>query len=260
MSTINFPHENGREPPIYKPSTTTPTTAAFIFIHGLADSAAAIENVADQFQQGGKLPYMSWILPNAKRSPITLDTAWFTPNGLPSHAPSRPELIPDEDEEGMLESVAYIESIVDAVVETGLPPDRIIVGGFSQGCATSLLTHLTSRKYSGKLAGCAGLLGWLPLWDGTKRVKAIREEAGLQSSGEQQGNEIQIFLARGGRDEFVPKRAWVYTLQGLKELGIVKEEESLEVKEYPPLTHTINAPVLRDLCQWMEKVLPPIEG
>lgn len=48
MATIEFPSDRGREEPIYKPATQ-PTTdpkhsAAFIFVHGLADSAAAIES------------------------------------------------------------------------------------------------------------------------------------------------------------------------------------------------------------------------
>ena len=193
---------------------------------------------------------MSWILPNAKNNRITMDTACFTPNTLSNHAPSRPELTYDEDEEGMLETVAYLETLIDACVEAGVPPNRIVLGGFSQGCAMSLLTHLTSSKYSGKLAGVAGLLGYLPLCDEKERIKELRA---VQSDI----TRTPLFLARGTRDEFIPKRVWNYTVKTLKELGI--EESAIEVREYEGLTHTINGPVLRDLCGWLEKVVPALE-
>ncbi|WPH02242.1 Phospholipase/carboxylesterase/thioesterase [Acrodontium crateriforme] len=253
---FNLPSTPGREDPIYKPAiepcSDPKHSAAFIFNHGLADSAAAIENVADQFQQGGRLPWMSWILPNAKFNHINMDTAWFIPNGLPALAPSRPELVAEEDETGMLESVAYLESVIDAVVATGIPPRRIVLGGFSQGCAMSLLTHLTSSKYSGKLAGIVGLLGFLPLSDSnSQRIPSLRESAGLPRTVEG----VPMFLARGTKDEFVPKRVWEYSLKAVQDLGV--QEGDLEVREYP-IRHTINGAVLQDVCFWLEKVVPSL--
>lgn len=197
---------------------------------------------------------MSWIFPNAKFNSVTMDKAWFTPNSLPYLTPSRPELVPDEDEEGMLETVAYLESLVDAVVASGIPSDRIVLGGFSQGCAMSLLTHLTSSKYSGKLGGIVALLGYLPLSDQKQRIQEIRAERGLQWDKE---CSVPVFVARGTKDEFIPKRAWLYTVEALKELGV--EENVTEVQIYDGLTHTLNGALLRDLCVWLEKVVPAIE-
>lgn len=182
---------------------------------------------------------------------MTMDTAWFIPNTLPHLAPSRPELQPDEDEEGMLETVAYLESIIDAVVDTGIPPGRIVLGGFSQGCAMSLLTALTSAKYNGKLAGVVGLLGYLPLCDGKERIQELREQAGLERGGES----VRTFMARGTKDEFIPKRAWDYTLKALDELGVTSS--AMEVKFYD-IGHTINGAVLRDVCSWLEKTVPDV--
>lgn len=197
---------------------------------------------------------MSWIFPNAKFNPVTMDKAWFTPNSLPYLTPSRPELVPDEDEEGMLETVAYLESLVAAAVESGIPPNRIVLGGFSQGCAMSLLTHLTSSKYSGRLAGIVGLLGYLPLSDQKQRIQEIRAERGLQWRKERS---VPVFLARGTKDEFIPRRAWLYTVEALKELGV--DESVTEVQMYEGLTHTLNGALLRDLCVWLEKVVPAME-
>lgn len=183
-----------------------------------------------------------------------MDKAWFIPHSLPYLTPSRPELLPDEDEEGMLETVSYLESLIDSVVDTGIPPSRIVLGGFSQGCAMSLLTHLTSTKYSGKLAGIVALLGYLPLSDMKHRVQEIRAERGLQWEA---GHHVPVFLARGTKDEFIPKRAHLYTVEALKGLGV--EESVTEMHIYEGLTHTLNGALLRDLCVWLEKVVPPLE-
>lgn len=213
------------------------------------------KDVADQFQYGGKLPWMSWILPNAKYNRDTMDTAWFIPHPLPSLAPSRPELQPDEDEEGMLETVAYLESLIDACVDSGIPLNRIVLGGFSQGHAMSFLTHFVSAKYSGKLAGVVGLLGFLPLSDGRQRIPELREQNGLSRTAD---DGVKLFVARGTIDPLIPKRVWNYTLQGLTDLGV--PDSALDVHVYEGLAHTINGPLLRDLCAWLEGIVPSLES
>jgi lysophospholipase-2 len=197
---------------------------------------------------------MSWILPNAKFNNVTLDTAWFIPHPLPTLAPSRPELLPEEDEEGMLETVAYFESLIDACVAAGIPPNRIVLGGFSQGCAMSLLWFLTTSKYSDKLAGIVGLLGFLPLSDGRHRIQELRSESGLAAVPPK----VPLFLARGTKDSLITNRVWNYSLQGLKDLGI--EDSEMEIHVYPGLEHTIHGPLLRDMCAWLEKTLPELES
>lgn len=66
----------------------------------------------------------------------------------------------DEDEDGMLTSVELIRQLIGEEVRSGIDPSRIVIGGFSQGGAMSLLTALTSGF---KLAGIVCLSGWLPL-------------------------------------------------------------------------------------------------
>jgi predicted esterase len=44
-------------------------------------------------------------------------------------------------------------------VDNGIPANRIVVGGFSQGCVLSLLTGLTSEYKLGGIIGCSGWLG-----------------------------------------------------------------------------------------------------
>ncbi len=72
-----------------------------------------------------------------------------------------------EDEEGMEASVSSIKNVIQDEIDSGIKPNRILLGGFSQGGAMSLLTSLTSNL---NLAGVVCLSGWLPLRDKFKDV------------------------------------------------------------------------------------------
>lgn len=154
----------------------------------------------------------------------------------------------------MLETIAYLEKLIDSCVEAGISTNRIVLGGFSQGMAMSLLLHFISNKYSGRLGGIVALLGYLPLSDGKKRLTELREERGF---GEKIETQVPIFMARGLRDTLVPKRVWKMSVQGVKAIGV--HEEMMEIHEYEGLTHTLHGPLLTDMCAWLERVVPAKE-
>lgn len=60
----------------------------------------------------------------------------------------------------MLRTVRQLNELITAEVDAGIPADRIIVGGFSQGGAMGLLTGLTTER---RLGGVVVMSGWLPL-------------------------------------------------------------------------------------------------
>ena len=97
----------------------------------------------------------------------------------------------EDDEEGMMKSVEYICRLIDQEVEAGLPVERIVVGGFSQGCAISLLVGLMSR-YGHRLGGVVGLSGYLPLsgnvirsWREGRRNRIHRRQNGFWLMGQE---------------------------------------------------------------------------
>lgn len=60
-----------------------------------------------------------------------------------------------------MQSVAAVESLIEKEVkERGIKEDRIVIGGFSQGCVISILTALRTQR---NVAGVVSLSGWLPL-------------------------------------------------------------------------------------------------
>jgi lysophospholipase-1 len=206
-------------------------------------------DVARQFQSAGKLPYMTWVLPNALENNDLATTAWYLPTSLSPYPPSRPELEDEEDEEGMMATVAYLTTLIDDLVKQGIPSNRIVLGGFSQGHAMSLLTGLVS-KYAGQLGGLVGLSGYLPLPD---RIPALRKEAGLPESV---AEGIEVFLARGTSDRLVPKRHHRLCYEKLYELGV--KEDLVTLKEYEGMVHVMGGPELRDMCTWLERVVPQL--
>lgn len=72
------------------------------------------------------------------------------------------DLSAGEDAEGIQRAASSIQSMIEEEVKGGIPSNRIIVGGFSQGGALSLYTALTA---SHTLAGVVALSCWLPLRD-----------------------------------------------------------------------------------------------
>ena len=178
-----------------------------------------------------------------------MDKAWFTPSPLTPLPSPRPDLEDPEDEEGIRESIRYIESLIQDLHSKGIPLNRIVVGGFSQGCAISLVVNLVS-KYAGELGGVLGVAGHLPFSD---RIAGLRLEASLP---EQVGS-TPIFYARGARDMLVPRRFFDLCIEKLRELGL--PEDLLQAQQYEGMGHSLNGSVLRDACSWLEKVVPALE-
>ena len=80
--------------------------------------------------------------------------------------PNRPE-----DEEGLYRAVNWINKLISIEeTEHNIPPNRIIIGGLSQGGAVSLLTTITTKK---PLAGLFALSTYVPLRRKTPEVTTL---------------------------------------------------------------------------------------
>lgn len=65
-----------------------------------------------------------------------------------------------EDEAGITRSQAYVHSLIAKEIEKGIPSERIVLGGFSQGGAMSLMSGVTAPT---RLGGIFGLSCYLLL-------------------------------------------------------------------------------------------------
>lgn len=191
-----------------------------------------------------------------------MTTAWYTPTGftpIPTGSSSttdkasieNPEADEDsESEEEILKSVEYICGLVEAEAAKGVKMERIVVGGFSQGCAVSLVLGLASRL-KGKVGGVVGLSGYLPKG---KRIWEGREELRKDLDGKKEGEGgMKIFLAHGTKDMLIPMRVF---REARDRVRATVGEERVVVKEYEGMGHVASGAEFRDMCTFLESVVP----
>ncbi|KAL0950678.1 hypothetical protein HGRIS_007461 [Hohenbuehelia grisea] len=131
-------------------------TATVIFAHGLGQSNLSWRQlIREAFAE--RLPHVTWILPQAPQRELTLSPGHRRPSWFDlSRLPPPPD---DFDEQAMSESSSCIENIILGQVHAGIDSRRIVLIGFSQGAALSLVVALTTLY---ELAGAVIMSGWLP--------------------------------------------------------------------------------------------------
>ncbi|XP_063615538.1 acyl-protein thioesterase 1-like [Penaeus indicus] len=134
-------------------NATAKHTATVIFLHGLGDTghgwASAMAAIGS--------PHIKFICPTAPVMPVTLNNgfrmpSWFDLKSLDVDGP--------EDSDGIKKARDGIHQLIEEEVKAGIPHERIMLGGFSQGGALALYSTFT---HSRTLAGVIGLSCWLPL-------------------------------------------------------------------------------------------------
>lgn len=109
------------------------------------------------------------------------------------------------DPDGLLDSVAYIKELIGQEVAAGIPEDRVVVGGFSQGGQIALRTFLDQVP---PLAGCAAMSTWL---------------GSNQTLASEQIKERPVFLAHGSADPLLPSFLAQKSYDELQRLGMFVE-------------------------------------
>jgi predicted esterase len=129
-----------------------------IWMHGLGDSSEGWESDMRYLQKSA--PHIKFILPTAPSVPVSLSGGMRMPAW---HDVKRLDKIMDEDFEGLDRSISAIKNIIDDECKSGeISSDKVIVGGFSQGAAMSLMVGYT---YPSKLGGVAVFSGYMPRYE-----------------------------------------------------------------------------------------------
>ncbi|GAA5841648.1 hypothetical protein JCM9279_000715 [Rhodotorula babjevae] len=222
-------------------------SASAIFIHGLGSNAAQNIPLVSRLRQ--KLFQVSFVLPSADPLPLSafdgaLHSAWFDVADLqPAMDAPLPKL---EDEEGIKKAVDRIHGLIQKEMDKGIEPSRIVLGGFSQGCATALLAAIASKE---KLAGVACLSGWLPLAYKIEKV-GPRKRHPMQV---EHAHNLPIFWGHGAADPTVHYLWAEQSLDHLADMGF----RDIEAHTYDGLEHTVSWAEQQDLEKWFERILPP---
>ncbi len=204
--------------------------ATVIVLHGLGADGTDFLSFADEVDLAAVGP-VRWLLPRAPVRPVTLNNgmamrAWYDILGS--------DLQRREDEPGLRQSFAQVHALIDAEVARGVPSQRIVLAGFSQGCAITLGAGLRCPH---RLAGLAGLSGYMPLSD------SLAAERHAANHG------MPVFLAHGRRDGMVPLARGAAARDALQGLGY-----SVEWHDYP-MEHSVCLEEVQALNAWLLKVL-----
>lgn len=164
-------------------------TAAVIWLHGLGADGFDFVALVPELDLGS-LP-VRFIFPHAPVRPVTVNNgyamrAWYDIKVLSSSGLAGPGM---EDEAGIRESERTVRALIEREIAHGIPANRIVVAGFSQGGAIALQTAL---RYPQRLAGALALSTYLPLRD---RVSSESSAA---------NRELPILMCHGTEDPVVP--------------------------------------------------------
>lgn len=201
-----------------------------IWMHGLGADASDMMGLANELPLA--VP-MRHVFIDAPVRPVTLNNhmrmrAWYDIVGI--------TLNDREDKTGILASESLIRGVIEQQLLEGFSADTIFLAGFSQGGAMALYTGL--RTTIG-LGGVISLSGYIPLLSETRPT--------LPSS-------TPFFIAAGDYDPIVLPVWTAMSTEFLRQQGY----QNLAWHRYP-MDHSICGDEIRDLSQWLTKVVEELK-
>ena len=212
-------HETGPQP-----------THSVLWLHGLGADGHDFAPIVPELKLPVRLA-VRFIFPHATIQPVTINggmamRSWYdilTPN-----------LVKREDATGIRISEQAIQALIARENARGIPSSRIVLAGFSQGCAMTLHTGI---RFKEKLAGLMGLSGYLPLID-----MAVHEREPANAA-------TPIFLAHGTHDPVVTLERAEASRAKLVDLGYQVQWHTY------PMPHSVCAQELDDISSFLQRVL-----
>ncbi|KAI0045601.1 lysophospholipase I [Auriscalpium vulgare] len=213
-----------------------------MLIHGLGGSPSNWGPIVTSFQGDPELQHVKWELPQAPLLPVTANggavmPAWFDILSFDFNT--------EEDKAGMLRSLRSIDAFAAAEVAAGIPSERIVIAGFSQGGGMSILAGMTSAR---RYAGVSGL--------SARRAK-------LRQMRSEHATTLPVFWGHGTRDPLISFELGVSSAAFLRdELGVPTttlqsaDLRGIAFNEYRGLVHAVDDRELDDLRGWMQRVIP----
>jgi phospholipase/carboxylesterase len=198
--------------------------AAVIWLHGLGADGHDFEPIVPELELTKPVRF---VFPHAPVRAVTLNTgmrmrAWYD---IYQFGGGR------EDEQGLRASQKLVDEMIAA---QGLPPEKIVLAGFSQGGAIVLQAGL---RHAERLAGIMALSCYLPI---ASTVGAARSAA---------NQSIPIFMAHGTYDDVIPIQRAQQSRAALEKLGY-----NVEWHDYP-MPHSVCAPEIADISAFLSRVI-----
>jgi phospholipase/carboxylesterase len=205
--------------------------AAVIWLHGLGADGGDFEPIVPELVRPGERP-LRFVFPHAPVRPVSINggyamRAWYDIVGIDRHSA--------QDEAGIRASDATVRALIRRENERGIPAERIVLAGFSQGGAMALYT---GTRYPEKVAGIMGLSCYMLL---EPQFDAERSAANQKTP---------VFLAHGTQDPVVHP-----LLGGEARRRLESAEYAVEWHTYP-MPHSVCPEEIVDIADWLRRVLP----
>lgn len=212
----------------HNPSSTP--DACVIWLHGLGDSGHGFAPIVPELKLPGNMA-VKFIFPHAPERPVTINggmrmRAWYDIKSLDFE--SRADL------DGVQTSAFQVETLINAQIDSGIPANRIVLAGFSQGGVIAL--HVLPR-FDKKLAGVMALSTYLC------------EPALMESEATDTNRDTPIFMAHGDQDEVVPVFMGNAAYKTMQSNGFNATWQSYSMQ------HNVCVQELNDISAWLQKVL-----
>jgi predicted esterase len=217
-SNITRPHQG--QPVLTIGTPLTEARAAMVMVHGRGATAESILSLADELHHPG----FAYLAPQAAGN------SWYPYSFL---API------ERNEPWLTSALALLDEVLEALIQAGMPRERTILLGFSQGaclCLEYVARH--PRPFGGVVGLSGGVIG--P--DGTPRdVPTDSPLAGTP-----------VFLGCSDVDSHIPLSRVHESTTLLREMGA-----SVTERIYPNMGHTVNRDELEVVRQMMAALPQP---
>ncbi|TAL90763.1 MAG: carboxylesterase [Rhodanobacter sp.] len=199
---------------------------SIIWLHGLGADGNDFAPIVPELV-AKDWPALRFVFPHAPVRPVTVNNgmsmrAWYDIAGF--------DLRSRQDEAGVRASVREVEILIDREHKRGVPSERVVLAGFSQGGAIALATGLC---HAHKLAGIMALSTYLPIAEVVTRERHAANAA------------TPLFWGHGSADPVVAMQRGVDSRDLLQALGYTVEWHTY------PMAHAVCADEIADLRRWL---------
>ena len=203
-------------------------TASVIWLHGLGASGHDFEPIVPELQLPADLA-VRFIFPHAPQIPVTVNGGMVMPAWYDILAMDIDRKV---DEAGVLASADAVDALIEREIARGIPSERIIIAGFSQGGAVA---YQAALRHPQPLAGLLTLSTYMAM-----PVTPSNSNASLP-----------VMICHGSVDPMVPEQLGQRAAATLTELGY-----SPQYKSYP-MEHMVCLEQIRDIGKWLTERLRP---
>lgn len=214
--------------PCLESNPTEPATASVIWLHGLGADGHDFEPIVPALKLPTSLA-VRFVFPHAPAIPVTINGGVTMPAWFDILAANIDRRI---DEAGLRASADAITALIDRERERGVPAERIVIAGFSQGGAVAFEVAL---RYPERLGGLLAMSCYFATEQSVQRHSANAS--------------LPIEVHHGTRDHVVPESLG---LRAAKVLGDL--DYPVTLRRYV-MEHEVCAEQVADISQWLRRIL-----